>query len=188
MWKRKKKKSSEEVEGEALTAEEGHEDTKEVEVASPSDEATSSSIAQEVKETDEETTVQEEDKQPDEAMKEISVEDEPTSGVFIFGNKIEGGFKKFISTLFSIFFLPPTILFALLILTSVVLLVFPLVAIVLPIILILFCILVVSLPVLIPFFTIVSLITDKGKVCFGFRNKKFAIKVLGITFPRHADR
>ena len=212
MWKWKKKRKAEETEEETPSSIEEQQADEEVsssseeitpadaelekakeaieEAASSSEEITPARIEQDkVKEVIEETVAEEEPTEDDMDFEEVPfTEEEAPTGVFIFGNKIEGRFKKFLTTMFSIFLLPPTILFALLILTSVILLVFPLIAIVLPIILIFFCILIISLPVMIPFFTIVSLITDKGKVCFGFKNKKFAIKVLGITFPRHADR
>ncbi len=114
-------------------------------------------------------------------------EEESPYGVFIFGKKVHG-FKKFLTALFSIFLLPPFILFGLLIVTSIVLLAFPLISIALPIVLLALCILLIALPVMVPLITVLSLITGKGKVHFGLKNKKFAIKMFGITFPPHADR
>ena len=118
----------------------------------------------------------------------LSVEDVSSSGVFIFGNKIDSGFKKFLTAVFSIFLLPPAIVFGLSIITAVVLIAFPLISIVLPITLLSLCILFILLPVVLPFLTVVSLITGKGKVQFGLENKKFAIRVLGITIPPYAGR
>jgi len=111
-----------------------------------------------------------------------------SSGVFIFGNRIESGFKKFLTAIFSIFLLPPAIVFGLSIITAVVLIAFPLISIVLPITLLSLSILFILLPVVIPFLTVVSLITGKGKVQFGLEDKKFAIRVLGITIPPYAGR
>jgi hypothetical protein len=69
-----------------------------------------------------------------------------------------------------------------------VLIAFPLISIALPITLLSLCILLIALPVVIPFLTVITLITGKGKVYFGLKNKKFAIKALGITFPPHVGR
>jgi hypothetical protein len=115
-------------------------------------------------------------------------EEESPYGVFIFGKKVQNRFKKFLIALFSIFLFPPLILFGLLIITSIILLAFPLISIALPIVLIALCILLIALPVMVPLVTVLSLITGKGKVHFGLKNKKFAIKMFGITFPPHADR
>ncbi|MFQ5963328.1 MAG: hypothetical protein ACE5KZ_03485 [Candidatus Scalinduaceae bacterium] len=138
-------------------------------------------------------TQQQEEAQVDEVVDEVHLtEEESPYGVFIFGKKIEGGFAKFITALFTIFLLPLIFLFGLLIITSIVLLAFPAIAaamlIALPIVLIFLCILLIALPVIVPLVTVISLITDRGKVYLGLKNKKFAIKVLGITFPPHADR
>ena len=116
------------------------------------------------------------------------VEKGPPSGVFIFGNRIESRFKKFLTAMFSIFLLPPVIVFGLSVITIVVLIAFPLISIVLPITLLSLCILFILLPVVLPLLTIVALITGKGKVQFGLENKKFAIKVLGITIPPYSGR
>jgi hypothetical protein len=78
--------------------------------------------------------------------------------------------------------------FGLSVITIVVLIAFPLISIVLPITLLSLCILFILLPVVLPLLTIVALITGKGKVQFGLENKKFAIKVLGITIPPYAGR
>lgn len=117
-----------------------------------------------------------------------SIEEISPSGIFIFGKRIEGRFTKFITALFSIFILPPVVLFGLLVITSVVLIAFPLISIALPIALLSLCILLIALPVVIPFLTVISLIAGKGSIHFGLKNKKFAIKVLGVTFPPYADR
>ena len=118
----------------------------------------------------------------------LAKEEVPSSGVFIFGQKVESGFKKFLTAIFSIFILPPAIVFGLSVITAVVLIAFPLISIVLPITLLSLSILFILLPVVLPLLTIVALITGKGKVQFGLENKKFAIKVLGITFPPYAGR
>jgi len=123
-----------------------------------------------------------------ETEKTIAVEEVSSSGVFIFGNRVESGFKKFLTVIFSIFLLPPVIVFGLSVITIVVLIAFPLISIVLPITLLSLCILFILLPVVLPLLTIVALITGKGKVQFGLENKKFAIKVLGITIPPYAGR
>ena len=117
-----------------------------------------------------------------------SIEEISPSGIFIFGKRVEGRFTKFITALFSIFILPPVVLFGLLVITSVVLIAFPLISIALPVTLLSLCILLIALPVVIPFLTVISLIAGKGTIHFGLKNKKFAIKVLGITFPPYADR
>ena len=118
----------------------------------------------------------------------VAVEKVSSSGVFIFGSKVESSFKKFMTAMFSIFLLPPAIVFGLSVITIVVLIAFPLISIVLPITLLSLCILFILLPVVLPFLTVVSLITGKGKVQFGLENKKFAIRVLGITIPPYAGR
>lgn len=118
----------------------------------------------------------------------LPVEEVSSSGVFIFGQKIESRFKKFLTAIISIFLLPPVIVFGLTVITIVVLIAFPLICIVLPITLLSLCILFILLPVVLPLLTIVALITGKGKVQFGLENKKFAIKVLGITIPPYSGR
>ena len=118
----------------------------------------------------------------------LAVEDVSSSGVFVFGNRIESRFKKFMAAMFSIFLLPPVIVFGLSVITIVVLIAFPLISIVLPITLLSLCILFILLPVVLPLLTIIALITGKGKVQFGLENKRFAIKVLGIAIPPYAGR
>lgn len=110
------------------------------------------------------------------------------NGVFIFNQKVEGRLKKFLTALFTIFLLPPILIFALLVITSIILLAFPIILMALPILLLVLCILFIALPIVIPFITVVTLITDKGKVHFGLKKKIFAIKVLGVSFPPYADR
>ncbi|HJO55576.1 MAG TPA: hypothetical protein QF423_02800, partial [Candidatus Scalindua sp.] len=157
-----------------------------------------STVAEEVPSTEEKKEVsataeevpleKKEEKVGVEAGNTITVEDVSSSGVFIFGSRIESRFKKFMTALFSIFLLPPAIVFGLSVITIVVLIAFPLVSIVLPITLLSLYILFILLPVVLPFLTVVSLITGKGKVQFGLENKKFAVRVLGITIPPYAGR
>jgi len=157
-----------------------------------------STVAEEAPSTEEEKAVtataeeapleKKEEKVGVETEKTLAVEEVSSSGVFIFGNRVESGFKKFLTVMFSIFLLPPVIVFGLSVITIVVLIAFPLISIVLPITLLSLCILFILLPVVLPLLTIVALITGKGKVQFGLENKKFAIKVLGITIPPYAGR
>ncbi|MCR4290626.1 MAG: hypothetical protein NUV86_10255, partial [Candidatus Scalindua sp.] len=154
------------------------------EVPSTEDENVISATAQEAPIEEKEERVEVEV----EAGVALAVEEDSSSGVFIFGEKIESRFKKFATAMFSIFLLPPVIVFGLSVITIVVLIVFPLISIVLPITLLSLCILFILLPVVLPLLTIIALITGKGKVQFGLENKKFAIKVLGITIPPYADR
>ena len=109
------------------------------------------------------------------------IEEDPPSGVFIFGKKVEGRFKKFLTALFSIFLLPPITIFGLLVIASVGLFAYPFM-------LLAFCMLLIAMPVFLPFITIIVLISGKGKVYFGLKNKKFALKILGLTFPPRAER
>jgi len=109
------------------------------------------------------------------------VEEKSPSGVFVFGKKVENSFKKFIISLFSIFIFPPLILFGLAIMTCVGLIAYPF-------ILLALCMLLIAMPVVLPFITLIVLITGKGKVHFGLKNKKLALKILGLTFPPNADR
>ncbi len=207
MWKRKKKQQVVEAEKEtvdAVTEEPSSlEGEKAVSVAtdegsSTKEEETDNAATEEAPYTEEEKAdsktsgevlpAREEEKVGAGTGETLSVEDISSSGVFIFGNKIESGFKKFLTALFSIFLLPPAIVFGLTVITAVVLIAFPLISIVLPITLLSLCILFILLPVVLPFLTVVSLITGKGKVQFGLENKKFAIRVLGITIPPYAGR
>ncbi len=162
MWKRKKKQQAN-VEVEETPSSE--EEEKQVSVAT------------------EETSFPKEEEQ----VSEVAEEEESPYGVFIFGRKVHG-FAKFLTALFSIFLFPPFILFGLLIITSIVLLAFPLISIALPIVLLALCILLIALPVVLPLITVLSLITGRGKVHFGLKNKKFAMRIFGITIPPHADR
>ncbi len=170
MWKRKKKQQANVVVEETSSSKE-EEQVGEVTEETPSPKEEFQVNENEI--VDEETPFQEEEESP--------------YGVFIFGKKVHG-FKKFLTALFSIFLLPPFILFGLLIVTSIVLLAFPLISIALPIVLLALCILLIALPVMVPLITVLSLITGKWKVHFGLKNKKFAIRIFGITFPPHADR
>jgi hypothetical protein len=206
MWKRKKKqKVAEAVEEtvDAVTEESSSSEgdqavSVETEKASAKEEEKVSTTAEEVSSTEEEKTVsvvaeeappeENEEKVGVETGNAIAVEEVSSSGVFIFGNRIESRFKKFMTALFSIFLLPPVIVFGLSVITIVVLIAFPLISIILPITLLSLCILFILLPVVLPLLTIVALITGKGKVQFGLENKKFAIKVLGITIPPYAGR
>ena len=183
MWKRKKKQKTNE-EAEEIPSPKNEEEQVSVvteEILSPKEEENDSEAIQETASSKEEQISAVTEETP-------SVEEVSPSGVFIFGKRIESRFKKFIMVLFSILFLPPVIVFGLLVITSVVLIAFPLISIALPITLLSLCILLIALPVVIPFLTVITLITGKGKVYFGLKNKKFAIKALGITFPPHAGR
>ncbi len=200
MWKRKKKQqadveveetpSSEEEEKQVSVATEETPSSKEEEeqqISEVAEEAPFTEEEQQVSEVVEETPSPEEEQVGEVAEETPFEEEESPYGVFIFGKKVHG-FKKFLTALFSIFLFPPFILFGLLIITSVVLLAFPLISIALPIVLLTLCILLIALPVMLPLITILSLITGRGKVCFGLKNKKFAIRIFGITIPPHADR
>ena len=183
MWKRKKKQKTNE-EAEEIPSPKNEEEQVSVateEILSPKEEENDSEATQE-------TTALKEEQIGAVTEETPSVEEVSPSGVFIFGKRIESRFKKFIMVLFSILFLPPVIVFGLLVITSVVLIAFPLISIALPITLLSLCILLIALPVVIPFLTVITLITGRGKVHFGLKNKKFAIKALGITFPPHAGR
>lgn len=188
MWKRKQK--AKEASEEKSTIEEGQADE------AVKDEASKEQQVEEVKEptpAGKEGPSKKEQQAGEIVNKEISEETPPTeeeffNGVFIFGKRVESGFKKLITALFTIFLLPPIILFGLLVITSVVLLAFPLIAIALPIVLLALCMLLIAMPVVFPFITLMVLITGKGKIHFGLENKKFAIKIFGLTLPPHADR
>jgi hypothetical protein len=207
MWKRKKKQKVAEAAEETVDAvteespsSEGEQavSVKTEKASSAKEEEKISTAAEEAPSTEEEKAVtataeeapleKKEEKVGVETEKTIAVEEVSSSGVFIFGNRVESGFKKFLTVIFSIFLLPPVIVFGLSVITIVVLIAFPLISIVLPITLLSLCILFILLPVVLPLLTIVALITGKGKVQFGLENKKFAIKVLGITIPPYAGR
>ena len=183
MWKRKKKHpESKEAEETSSTKEE--QKTNEVCEKAPSPES-----EQQVGETVEILPSKEEEQRTNRVAEELYLNKEDyQQGVFIFGKKIEGGFKKFLTALFTIFILPPAIIFGLLVLTSIVMLAFPLIFFALPIILLALCIILIALPVITPLVTVLTLITGRGKVHFGLKNKKFALKLMGLTFPPHAGR
>ncbi len=199
MWKRKKKQKVAEVAVEDETvdaATEGPTSSEEeqavsVETASVEEEESTSTAAEEAPPKEEravsaavgEALLEKKEEKVGPGTEKVSL-----SGVFIFGNRIESRFKKFLTAMFSIFLLPPAIVFGLSVITVAVLIAFPLISIVLPITLLSLCMLFILLPVVIPFLTVVSLITGKGKIQFGLENKKFAIKVLGITMPPYAGR
>jgi len=205
MWKRKKKQKEAEAVEETVDAVTEKSTSSEVEQAvsveteknSSAKEEKARTTAEEIPSAEEKTVSataekvslkKKEEKTGVEAGNTIAVEDVSSSGVFIFGSRVESGFKKFMTAIFSIFLLPPAIVFGLSVITVVVLIAFPLVSIILPITLLSLCILFILLPVVLPFLTVVSLITGKGKVQFGLENKKFAIRVLGITIPPYAGR
>ncbi len=207
MWKRKKKQKVAEAAEETVDAvteefpsSEGEQavSVKTEKASFAKEEETVSVAAEEAPSTEEEKAVsasaeeapleKKEEEVGVKAGNTIAVEGVSSSGVYIFGSRIESRFKKFMTAMFSIFLLPPAIIFGLSVITIVVLIAFPLVSIVLPITLLSLCILFILLPVVLPFLTVVSLITGKGKVQFGLENKKFAIRVLGITIPPYAGR
>ena len=202
MWKRKKKQKEAEAVEETVDAVTEKSASSEAEQAvSVETEKISSAKEEKVRTTAEKVPAAEEEKTVSAAAEKVSleekeekagnaitVEDVSSSGVFIFGSRVESGFKKFMTAIFSIFLLPPAIVFGLSVITVVVLIAFPLVSIILPITLLSLCILFILLPVVLPFLTVGSLITGKGKVQFGLENKKFAIRVLGITIPPYAGR
>ena len=209
MWKRKKKQKVAEAEEETVDAvteefpsSEGEQAVsvktekasfakEEETVSAAAEEAPSSEEEKAVSATAGETPLEKKEEKVGVGTGEappVKAEEVSFSGVFIFGKKVESGFKKFLMTMFSIFLLPPVIVFGLSVITIVVLIAFPLISIVLPITLLSLCILFILLPVVLPLVTIVALITGRGKVQFGLENKKFAIKVLGITIPPYADR
>ena len=196
MWKRKKKQKEAEAVEETVDAVAEKSASSEAEPAvSVETENISSAKEEKVRTTaEEEKTVSAAaekaslQKKEEKAGNTIAVEEVSSSGVFIFGSRVESRFKKFMTAMFSIFLLPPAIVFGLSVITIVVLIAFPLVSIVLPITLLSLCILFILLPVVLPFLTVVSLITGKGKVQFGLENKKFAIRVLGITIPPYSGR
>ncbi|MCP4252098.1 MAG: hypothetical protein GY775_01600 [Candidatus Scalindua sp.] len=187
MWKKKKKQKKAEVVEEKVDAVTEKSASSEVEqaVSVETEKISSAKEEEKVSATAEKAPLE---KKEEKAGNAIIVEEVSSSGVFIFGSKVESGFKKFMTAMFSIFLLPPAIVFGLSVITIVVLIAFPLVSIVLPITLLSLCILFILLPVVLPFLTVVSLITGKGKVQFGLENKKFAIRVLGITIPPYAGR
>jgi hypothetical protein len=192
MWKRKKKqKVAEAVAEETVDAvtEEPSSSEGEQAVGVETEKTTSVKEEEKVSTTAEDVPSTEGEKAVSATAEEaFAVEEVSSSGVFIFGQKVESRFKKFLTAMFSIFLLPPVIVFGLSVITIVVLIAFPLISIVLPITLLSLCILFILLPVVLPLLTIVALITGKGKVQFGMENKKFAIKVLGITIPPYAGR
>ena len=206
MWKRKKKQKVAEEPVDAVTKEspssEGEQAVsvktekasfakEEETVSAAAEEAPSTEAEQEVSAAAVETPLEKKEEKVGVGTGEalpVEAEEVLSSGVFIFGNRIESRFKKFLTVIFSIFLLPPVIVFGLSVITIVVLIAFPLISIILPITLLSLCILFILLPVVLPLLTIVALITGKGKVQFGLENKKFAIKVLGITIPPYAGR
>ena len=186
MWKRKKKQKEAEAVEETVDAVTEKSASSEAEQAvSVETEKISSAKEEKVSAAAEKASLQ---KKEEKAGNATAVEEVSSSGVFIFGSRVESRFKKFMTAMFSIFLLPPAIVFGLSVITVVVLIAFPLVSIVLPITLLSLCILFILLPVVLPFLTVVSLITGKGKVQFGLENKKFAIRVLGITIPPYSGR
>ena len=198
MWKWKKKQKANEETEEIPSSKEDEQVSKAIQetavskedekVSTVTEETSSPKEEEKAREAIQETTASKEE-QLSVVTEEIpSIEEVSPSGVFIFGKRIESRFKKFITILISIFLLPPVVLFGLLIITSVVLIAFPLISIALPITLLSLCILLIALPVVIPFLTVITLITGKGKIHFGLKNKKFAIKIFGITFPPYANR
>jgi len=202
MWKRKKKQKEAEAVEETVDAVTEKSASSEAEQAvSVETEKISSAKEEKIRTTAEEVPPADKEKMVSAAVEKTSLEEKEekagntivaeevsSSGVFIFGSRVESGFKKFMTAMFSIFLLPPAIVFGLSVITVVVLIAFPLVSIVLPITLLSLCILFILLPVVLPFLTVVSLITGKGKVQFGLENKKFAIRVLGITIPPYSGR
>ncbi len=209
MWKRRKKKNqeaNEAVEEEKVNTEAGDASSLEEEQAVDSvkedtstsrEEKSADVVTEEIPPAEEDvvstatgeiSSSKKEEKIELVAEDAISIGEDTSNGVFIFGKKVESRFKKFMTALFSIFLLPPTIIFGLLVITIVVLIAFPLISIILPITLLSLCILFIALPVVIPFLMVIYIITGQGKINFGLKNKKSARRVLGITLPTRAER
>lgn len=183
MWKRKRKRKEKEVVEDKSAVEAVKEESTTEQQANEVIEKELPPEEKQTKEISEETpSSAENQQQAAETIEEAPpIEEDPPSGVFIFGKKVEGRFKKFLTALFSIFLFPPIIIFGLVVIASVGLFAYPFMLLAL-------CMLLIAMPVILPFITIIVLISGKGKVCFGLKNKKFALKVLGLTFPPRAER
>lgn len=110
-----------------------------------------------------------------------------SSGVFIFGKKIEGRFGKLFFGALTIGLLPPTFIFGVALLICIFLLLFPLIAMLLlvafPTVIFSLLILFAALPVVFPFLIIFLLFTDKGKFAIFSEGKTLILKLFHWTFP-----
>ena len=109
------------------------------------------------------------------------------SGVFIFGKKIDGGFRKILFGILAITLIPPTFLFSIALLVCVTLLIFPLITIIIiaafPATIFSFFILMAVLPVLFPAILIFLLITNKGRLSAFEEGKLLVLKIFKWTLP-----
>ncbi|MGR3218568.1 MAG: hypothetical protein ACUZ8H_01955 [Candidatus Anammoxibacter sp.] len=109
------------------------------------------------------------------------------SGVFIFGKKIDGTFRKVIFAILAITLIPPTFLFSIALLVCVALLIFPLITVILiatfPATIFSFFILMAVLPVAFPAILIFLLITGKGKLSAFAEGKLLVLKLFKWTLP-----
>lgn len=117
----------------------------------------------------------------------IDYADYLSSGVFIFGKKIEGRIGKLFFGALTIGLLPPTFIFGVALLICIFLLLFPLIAmlllVVFPTAIFSLLILFVALPVVFPFLIIFLLFTDRGKLSLFSEGKTLALKLFHWTFP-----
>lgn len=128
-----------------------------------------------------------ETKHPTAKKKKERYPQDEESGVFIFGNKINGNIKKLFFALCAITLAPPTFLFVIALLTCILLLLFPLVIVVVmaafPATVFSFFILMAVLPVLFPAVFIFLLITGKGKLSAFAEGKLLVLRLYRWTLP-----
>ncbi len=113
--------------------------------------------------------------------------EDPNSGVFIFGNKVEGKFKKVMLSLLAISLIPPTFLFGIALLMCVFLLLYPLMAFlvlaIFPTVVCSMFVLLALVPVLLPLVIIFLLITGKGKLSLYDEGKLVVLKFAKWAMP-----
>ena len=173
LWKRKKKRSSEDViqKDEITESREGS--------VSPTGTETSPSEAQ----PGQEGVISE--KMPEFESYDKARED-LSSGVILYGKKISSSFGKAFWGILSILILPPITVFAMCLLVIVSMLILPLLGVAfvatIPAVLVTLAIFLIVLPVLFPLFTLFILITGKGRLLIGSDGKWFGIEMFGKSY------
>lgn len=108
-----------------------------------------------------------------------SPEEETYGGIFISDRKIQGGFKKFCLSLFSIFILPFILVFGICLATCVFLLVFPMFLSFFPIFLIGLFMLFIIAPVAVPVIIVYLLATERGRLLINSKGSRFSLEFSG---------
>lgn len=109
-----------------------------------------------------------------------------SGGVVLCGKKISGVFGKGFWGILSILIMPPVLVFAFGILVIMLMLIFPLLAVVLvasvPVVFVTLSVFLIALPIVFPLLVLFLLITGKGRLLIGSEGKWFGLEMFGKSY------